>query len=71
MVRVYTCSFCGNPIRPGTGVWYVRRDGVILRYCSSKCFKNAVKLGRDPSRLKWTQVYGKKERAKILSRGGS
>lgn len=60
MVRVYTCSFCGREIQPATGIWYVRNDGRILRFCSSKCFKNALKLARDPTKLKWTTVYGRK-----------
>ncbi|MCX8181474.1 MAG: 50S ribosomal protein L24e [Thermofilaceae archaeon] len=66
MVRVYTCSFCGTGIQPGSGMWYVRVDGTILRFCSSKCFKNALKLRRDPSKLKWTLVYGKKEASRTL-----
>jgi len=60
MVRVYNCNFCGREIQPGTGVWYVKNDGSILRFCSSKCFKNALKLHRDPTKLKWTSMYGKK-----------
>lgn len=60
MVKVYNCSFCGHEIQPGTGLWYVRNDGVILRFCSSKCFKYAIKYAKDPSKLKWTRFYGKK-----------
>ncbi|RLF06956.1 MAG: 50S ribosomal protein L24 [Thermoprotei archaeon] len=67
MVRVYRCSFCGSIIQPGTGMWYVRNDGTVLRFCSSKCFKNALKLGRDPTKLKWTAFYGRKE--KVISKG--
>ncbi len=58
MVRVYSCSFCGREIQPGTGLWYVRNDGTILRFCSSKCFKSAIKYSRDPAKLKWTRFYG-------------
>ncbi len=60
MPRLYKCSFCGKPIKPGTGFMYVRTDGTVLRYCSSKCFKSAVKYKRDPRKLKWTAFYGKK-----------
>jgi len=70
MVKVYVCNFCGREIQPGTGIWYVRNDGTILRFCSSKCFKNALKLGRDPTRLKWTKLHGKKGAARILTSRG-
>ena len=55
--RVYTCSFCGRQIKPGTGMVYVKNDGTIYKFCSSKCYKNAVKLGRNPRKLKWTLRY--------------
>ncbi len=60
MPRPKRCSFCGSVIEPGTGIMYVRNDGAILWFCSSKCFKS-YKLGRDPKRLPWTAYYlGKK-----------
>ena len=61
MVKIERCSFCGRIIQPGTGMIYVKSDGTVLRFCSSKCFKSMVKLGRDPSRFPWTLKYkGKK-----------
>ncbi len=59
MLRVYRCSFCGRVIQPGTGMIYVKTDGTILRFCSSKCRKNMLKLGRDPKKIKWTEKYSK------------
>ncbi|MEM3512121.1 MAG: 50S ribosomal protein L24e [Candidatus Jordarchaeales archaeon] len=59
-LKKYSCSFCGGEINPGTGISYVRRDGAVLRFCSSKCRKNALKLGRKPRKLKWTKLYEKK-----------
>jgi len=50
------CSFCGGMIEPGTGKRYIKKDGSVLFFCSSKCEKN-YKLGRDPRKLKWTYVY--------------
>jgi len=41
---------------------YVRGDGSILWFCSSKCRKNAVNLKRDARKLKWTKYYKKEER---------
>ncbi len=52
----HVCHYCGNPIEPGTGLMYVLKDGTILWFCSSKCFK-LWKMGRDPRRLKWTRRY--------------
>jgi large subunit ribosomal protein L24e len=53
------CSFCGNEIEPGTGKIFVKRDGKVLYFCSRKCEKNMLKLGRSPRRLKWTKYYRK------------
>ncbi|MBS7287282.1 MAG: 50S ribosomal protein L24e [Candidatus Freyarchaeota archaeon] len=58
-MKKYSCSFCGRDIAPGTGISYVRRDGVVLRFCSSKCRKNALNLSRKPRKFKWTEFYEK------------
>lgn len=50
------CNFCGEIIEKGTGIMFVKRDGKILNFCSSKCEKNS-KLGRIPRRVKWTKEY--------------
>ena len=47
------CAFCGKEIEPGYGWMYVKSDGTILYYCSSKCAKNHLKLRRNPKRVKW------------------
>lgn len=49
------CNFCGNEIEKGTGEMYVRKDGAVLYFCSAKCEKNMVKLGRKPRDFKWAQ----------------
>jgi large subunit ribosomal protein L24e len=55
MVDMRTCSFCGEAIDPGTGKMFIRRDGTISYFCSSKC-KNNAKLGRVPRRVRWTRA---------------
>ncbi|ABL77907.1 50S ribosomal protein L24e [Thermofilum pendens] len=55
MPRIVYCAFCGSPIKPGEGISYVKNDGTVLRYCSSKCFKSAIKYHRDPRRQKWVR----------------
>ncbi|MGB9729086.1 MAG: 50S ribosomal protein L24e [Thermoprotei archaeon] len=63
---VYKCSFCGKNIIPGTGTVFVKTDGTILRFCSSKCKKNYF-MGRDPRKYKWTLRYIKhaQQQAKV------
>ncbi len=53
MVRIFKCSFCNQEIEAGTGLMYVKNDGTILRFCSSKCRKNLLKLKRAARHLKW------------------
>ncbi|MBM3292111.1 50S ribosomal protein L24e [Candidatus Bathyarchaeota archaeon] len=58
MPTIYKCSFCGEEIIPGTGINFVRRDGRVLRFCSSKCRKSTLKFSRDPRKFKWTKSWG-------------
>lgn len=51
------CSFCGREIKPGRGIMFVKNVGSVLWFCSSKCRKSMLKLGRNPKKLKWTEVY--------------
>ena len=51
------CSFCGKTIKEGSGIMYVKKNGNILHFCSSKCFKNYLKLGRKPAKHKWTAKH--------------
>jgi large subunit ribosomal protein L24e len=54
------CSFCNDNIELGTGKMFVKNDGKVLYFCSSKCEKNMIKLKREPARVKW--VTKKKEK---------
>jgi large subunit ribosomal protein L24e len=31
------CSFCGKPIKAGTGKMFVKNDGTIYYWCSRRC----------------------------------
>ena len=53
------CSFCGENIAAGTGMCFVKKEGKILNFCSSKCRKNLLKLKRNPIHVKWTKYYKK------------
>ena len=46
------CSFCGREIKPGTGKMFVKTNGEILYFCSSKCEKSYF-MKRNPKKLKW------------------
>ena len=59
------CSFCSNPVAPGTGFTFFYKDGTALYFCSSKCRRNMAH-GREGRLMKWTSkavalTGGKKE----------
>ncbi len=58
------CSFCGENAKPGTGKIYVFKSGKISNFCSTKCEKNMLKLGRKPRLTKWTKFYEKGKKSK-------
>ncbi|MDD1773360.1 MAG: hypothetical protein LUQ14_01900 [Methanomassiliicoccales archaeon] len=67
MVERRVCTFCGSEIEPGTGRMYVKKDGVVYNFCTSKCYKNMVLLGRVPRRTTWTRYF---EREKAIRMKG-
>lgn len=57
------CSFCKATIRRGTGKMFVKNDGTIFYWCSSKCQKN-FKLGRSAKKVEWVKKTKKSKAAK-------
>lgn len=53
------CSFCGERIEKGTGKMFVFKAGKVAYFCSMKCEKNMLQLGRKARELKWTKHYVK------------
>ena len=49
------CSFSGEEIPLGTGKMYVKKDGTILWFSSSKAQKNMLKLKRKANKVRWTE----------------
>lgn len=47
------CSFCQQEIEKGTGKMFIKTDAKIFYFCSKRCEKNMLKLGRNPARVKW------------------
>ena len=48
------CTFCDKTVEKGTGKIYVKKEGKVFNFCSSKCEKNMLKLRRKPVKIKWT-----------------
>ena len=53
------CAFTGDEIEPGTGMMYVKKDGTVLWFKSSKTRKNMLKLKRNARKTKWSRHYVK------------
>ena len=65
MVERRVCTFCGDEIEPGTGRMYIKKDGVVYNFCTSKCYKNLVILRRVPRRTTWTQYYAREKQVRM------
>ncbi len=51
------CIFCGCEQADFKGTYLLKNDGTVAYYCSNKCRKNHIKLGRDKRKMKWTEAY--------------
>ncbi len=56
------CVFCGKDEYAFKGLHLIRNDGTINYFCSSKCRLNALKLGRDRRKVRWTEAFKDKKR---------
>ena len=61
------CSFCKCELERGTGKMLVRRDGSALYFCSSKCERNMLNLGRAARNVNWLRKKGK---VKVANKAG-
>lgn len=68
MVEKRNCTFCGNPIEPGTGKVHIKNDGQSFYFCSNKCKKNLLKLGRKERETKWTQKHAQEKAIKTYKK---
>ena len=59
MPKMRTCSYCGRPIEPGTGIMFVTKRGEVYWFCSSKCYKSFQKLRRNPAKVTWIKKLKK------------
>lgn len=57
------CSFCRKTVEKGTGKILFKNDGRMFVFCSSKCDKNLIKLGREPRHIRWTGAFASDKKA--------
>ncbi|GAH56131.1 unnamed protein product [marine sediment metagenome] len=38
---------------------YIKKDGMILNFCTHKCRVAMIDQKRNPRKVRWTKVYGK------------
>ena len=55
------CSFCGDNVKPGTGLMFVKNDGTIYTFCTRKCEVALLKHGRKPRTTRWTAAFAKEK----------
>lgn len=56
------CVFCGREEYAFKGLHLIKNDGSIAYFCSSKCRFNALKLGRDKRKVRWTSAFRHKRK---------
>ena len=56
-MAIAKCTFCGKEQEDYKGLFYIKNDGSILYFSSSKCFKNHFKLRRDKRKIGWTEAF--------------
>jgi large subunit ribosomal protein L24e len=52
------CSYCGKNIVAGTGKMFVKIDGTVFYFDTSKCEKSFM-MGRESKKRKWSRAAKK------------
>lgn len=65
------CSFCKEDIEKGTEKIFVTKRGDTYYFCSRKCEKNLLKLGRKPRKVRWTKDYQREKEARLEAQKSS
>lgn len=56
-MAIAKCIFCGVEQEDFMGTYFIKNDGLVHYYCSSKCYKNHLKLHRDKKKVRWTESH--------------
>ncbi|MGM5479913.1 MAG: 50S ribosomal protein L24e [Nanobdellota archaeon] len=51
------CDFCGTKIPEGTGKLFIKKDGALFHFCSSKCQKSMMKRKFKARITPWTKEF--------------
>ncbi|MFP4118625.1 MAG: 50S ribosomal protein L24e [Candidatus Woesearchaeota archaeon] len=51
------CDFCGKVIPSGTGKMFVKKDGAVINFCSSKCEKSMNNRRFKARITPWTKEF--------------
>ena len=62
------CSFCSKQISRGAGKMFVRKDGRVLYFCSSKCEHNMLDLRRRARSTAWTADAQKAKQERLAQK---
>jgi len=65
------CTFCGEPIEPGTGKQHIKNTGKVFHFCSNKCRKNLLNLNRTARETKWTKRYAQDKAIETYRKKGA
>ena len=63
-----TDTFTGKAIPKGRGMMYVKKDGTVYWFANKKSEKNFMRMGRTPSKTKWTYFYHREKQIKLKSK---
>ncbi|MEF8874598.1 MAG: 50S ribosomal protein L24e [Candidatus Thermoplasmatota archaeon] len=58
------CTFCGNPIEPGTGTLHIMNNGQVFHFCNSKCKRNMLDMDRKARETRWTKRHAQEKAVK-------
>ena len=51
------CNFCGQPLEPGTGMMFIKKDGSVYYFDRQRCQTSLLYQHRLGRRFKWTKHY--------------
>lgn len=67
MAEQRVCSFCGEPLEPGTGTMFIKKDGSVYYFDQRRCQKSLLTQGRLARKIKWTKHYPRAGQAEALA----